>query len=65
MIKILKNLIKSLIFGILIFLGFFYTLGTIFNAAFGAIMTTGISIIVTMLFCTYTIIDTIKEYCSK
>ncbi|MDV4150564.1 hypothetical protein R0131_06920 [Clostridium sp. AL.422] len=65
MSKILMNLIKSIIFGILIYLGFFYTLGTIFSAAFGAVMTTGISIIVTMLFCTYTIIDTIKEYSGK
>lgn len=65
MSKIIKNLIKSLIFGVLIFFGFFYTLGFIFNPAFGAIITIGISIIVTILFCTYTIIDTIKEYSGK
>lgn len=63
--KIFKNIIKSLLFGILTFFGFFYTLGYIFNGSFGVIISTGISIIIIILFCTFTIIDTIKEYCGK
>lgn len=63
--KIYKNLIKSFLFGMLIFFGFGYTLGIIFNGDFAGVAIVGISIISTIVFCTYTIIDTIKEYCDK
>lgn len=63
--KIYKNLIKSFLFGMLIFFGFGYTLGIIFNGDFAGVAIVGISIISTIVFCTYMIIDTIKEYCDK
>ena len=63
--KFFKNIPKSLLLGILTFFGFFYTLGYIVNGSFGVIISTGIFIIIVMLFCTFTIIDTIKEYCMK
>lgn len=63
--KTYKNLIKSLLFGILVFFGFLYTLGFIFNGDDAGIAVVGISIISTVVFCTYTIIDTIKKYCDK
>lgn len=59
--KIYKNLIKSLLFGILVFFGFGYILGAIFNGDAAGIAILGISIISTIVFCTYTIIDTIKN----
>ena len=63
--RILKNIIKSIFFGILTFFGFFYTLGYMFNGTFGVVISTGVSTIIVIIFCTFTIIDTIKEYCDK
>lgn len=60
--KTYKNLIKSLLFGILVFFGFGYTLGAIFNGDDAGIAILGISIISTVVYCTYTIIDTIKNH---
>ena len=60
--KTYKNLIKSLLFGILVFFGFVYLLGAIFNGDDAGIGILGISIISTVVFCTYTIIDTIKNH---
>lgn len=65
--KIYKNLIKSFLFGIVINFGFLFVFFNImrFNGHDGAMITIGISIISTIIYCTYTIIDTIKEYCGK
>lgn len=63
--KIYKYLLKSFLWGMLVFFGFFYTLGTIFNGNFAGETIIGISIISTIVFCTYTIVDAIKEYCGK
>lgn len=60
--KTYKNLIKSLLFGILVFFGFEYLLGAIFNGDASGMAILGISIISTVVFCTYTIIDTIKNH---
>lgn len=63
--KIYKNLLKSFLFGMLVFFGFGCTLGVIFNGNSAGIAIVAISIISTIVFCTYTIVDTIKEYCGK
>lgn len=36
-----------------------------FNGKDAILATIGLSIISTIIYCTYTIIDTIKEYCGK
>lgn len=63
--KILINLIKSLLLGILVSIGFFCTLGSILKGKDAGIIILGISTISTIIFCTYTIIDEIKKYCDK
>ena len=67
MMKFYKNLIKSVLFGILIVSGFIYvSLGIInIEGEYAGVVIMGLAIISTMLYCTYKIIDTIKEYCSK
>lgn len=63
--KIYKNLIKSFLLGILIFFGSFFAMGFVFNGEGAGIAIVGISTISTIIYCTYIIIDTIKEHCSK
>lgn len=63
--KILINLIKSLLLGILVLFGFFCALASILNGKDAGIVIVGISTITTIIFCTYTIIDAIKKYCDK
>lgn len=60
--RIEKNIIKSFLYGIVVFFVFAGILGSIFNGDFGELAVVGISVISTMVFCTYTIVDTIKEY---
>ena len=65
--KIYKNLIKSFLFGIVIIWGFLFIFIELFKV-YGKDATLaiiGLSIISTIIYCTYTIIDTIKEYCGK
>lgn len=59
------NIIKSLLLGILVFFAFFFVLANIFNGSSAEMAILGISIISTIIFCTYTIMDTIKKYCGK
>ena len=65
--KIYKNLIKSFLFGIVIIWGFLFMFIELFrfNGKDVALVIIGLSIISTIIYCTYTIIDTIKEYCGK
>lgn len=63
--KAYKNFIKSLLFGILIVYGLFLVIGFIFRGNNVGVEIVAIPIISTIIYCTYTIIDTIKEYCSK
>lgn len=67
MIKFYKNLIKSFLFGILIVSGFVYVSLEIINieGEYAGIAIIGLAIISTILYCTYKIIDTIKEYYEK
>lgn len=65
--KIYKNLIKSFLLGIIIIWGFLFVFIELFrfNGKDVALVIIGLSIISTIIYCTYTIIDTIKEYCGK
>lgn len=65
--KTYKNIIKSFLLGILIIWGFLLVFIELFrlNGDDAALAVIGLSIICTVLYCTYTIIDTIKEYCGK
>ncbi|MDU2121755.1 MAG: hypothetical protein E7E64_04405 [Clostridium celatum] len=65
--RIYKNLIKSFLFGILIIWGVLFVFLEImrFGGEYAGIAIIGLAIISTIIYCTYTIIDTIKEYCSK
>lgn len=63
--KLYSNLIKSFLLAILIFFGIGYPLGLILNGDFAGMTIVAISILSTIVFCTYTIIDTIKKYCDK
>ena len=63
--KAYKNFIKSLLFGILIVYGFFLVIGFIFRGNNVGVEIVAIPIISTIIYCTYTIIDTIKEYYEK
>ena len=65
--KIYKNLIKSFLFGIVIIWGFLFMFIELFrfNGKDAILAIIGLSIISTIIYCTYTIIDTIKEYCGK
>ena len=67
MMKFYKNLIKSVLFGILIVSGFIYVSLEIINieGEYAGVVIMGLAIISTMLYCTYKIIDTIKEYYEK
>ena len=61
-----KNIIKSFLLGLVIIWGFlwvFIDLVKLTGELAGCAV--GLSIICTVLYCTYTIIDTIKEYCGK
>lgn len=60
--RIEKNIIKSFLYGIVVFFVFAGIFGSIFNGDLGGLAIVGISVISTMVFCTYTIVDTIKEY---
>lgn len=57
-----KNLIKSFLYGIGILWGFFYVFFVLigFNGDFAELFVTGLAIICTLLYCTYTIVDAIK-----
>lgn len=65
--KIYKNLIKAFLFGIVIIWGFLFMFIEVFrfNGEDAVLAIIGLSIISTIIYCTYTIIDTIKEYCRK
>lgn len=65
--KFYKNLIKSFLFGILIVSGFIYVSLEIMNISgeYAGVTIIGLAIISTMLYCTYKIIDIIKEYYEK
>lgn len=57
----LNNLIKSLFLGIIICFAFTFSLGYILNTNEGFIMSIGIAIISTLIYCTNLIIDTINS----
>lgn len=65
--KIYKNLIKSFLLGIVIIWGLLFMFIELFrfNGKDSIFLIIGISIVSTIIYCTYTIIDTIKEYCEK
>ena len=65
MVKFFYNITKSILIGIAIMVISFFTMGFIFNDPNESTIIIGIAIISTILYCTYTIIDTIKEYCDK
>ncbi len=56
-----KNIIKSILLGGLVTFLFLFPLSWTDNANDGILLFLGIAIISTMIFCTYTIIDVIKE----
>lgn len=60
-----KNLVKSILYGLIIIVASSYLFSIIFNGEDAEIFIIGIAITSTIIFCTYTIIDTIKEYCRK
>lgn len=65
--KIYKNLIKSFLWGILIIWGFFFVSLEKMRVSgeYAGVAIIGLAIISTIIYCTYTIIDTIKEYYEK
>lgn len=65
--KIYKNIIKSFLFGAAIIWGFLFVFIELFrfNGKDAVLAIIGLSIISTIIYCTYTIIDTIKECCGK
>ena len=63
--SIYKNLVKSILYGVVIIVVSLYLLSIVFNGEDAGIFIIGITITSTIIFCTYTIIDTIKEYCKK
>lgn len=65
--KIYKNLIKSFLLGIVILYGFIFVFYEIFrfNGDDASIAVIGLAIISTIIYSTYIIIDSIKEYCGK
>ena len=60
-----KNLVKSILYGVIIIVASLYLFSIIFNGEDAGIFIIGIAITSTIIFCTYTIIDTIKEHCRK
>lgn len=65
--KICKNLIKSFLLGIVILYGFLFVFFEIFgfNGDEAPITVIGLAIVSTIIYCTYMIIESIKEYCGK
>lgn len=65
--KFYKNIIKSFLFAILIVSGFIYVSLEIINidGEYAGVTMIGVAIISTIFYCTYKIIDTIKEYYEK
>ncbi|MDB2087571.1 hypothetical protein [Clostridium paraputrificum] len=62
-----KNIIKSFLLGLVIIWGFLWVFIDLvkLTGELAGCAVVGLSIICTVLYCTYTIIDTIKEYCGK
>lgn len=56
---------KSIVLAIVIMFAFLFVLGNILNGKDAGIMIIGLSVMSTIIFCTYTIIDTIKKNFNK
>lgn len=65
--KTYKNIIKSILLGILIIWGFLFVFIEIFgfNGDDAGLAVIGLAIVSTTIYCTYTLIDTIKDYYRK
>lgn len=57
----MNNFIKSILLSFVIVFAPFYIIGVFFNGNVSPTFIIGISIIATVIFCTYKIIDTIKN----